>query len=98
MATSRYSFTYLLPGGQGLGTSRYVKRIFYAVKSGELPFSTTTLVARQRLDHIAYLAYGSSDLWWVIAAASGIGWNLQAPPGTIIRIPKELSRVFALLR
>jgi hypothetical protein len=98
MATSRYAFTPLLPGRQGLGTSKYISRIYYSVKSGALPFSTTTLIARQRLDHIAHLAYGSSDLWWIISAASGIGWNLQAPPGTIIRIPKELSRVFALMR
>tara|TARA_B100000214_G_C23826256_1_gene562043 strand:- start:321 stop:617 length:297 start_codon:yes stop_codon:yes gene_type:complete len=98
VATSRYAFTSLLPGGQGIATSKYIKRVYYAVQSGALPFSSTTLVARQRLDHIAYLAYGSSDLWWVIAAASGIGWNLQAPAGTIVRIPKELSRVFALLR
>ena len=31
--------------------------------------------------------YKDSRFWWVLAAASDIGWGLQVPPGTIINIP-----------
>ena len=44
----------------------------------------------QRLYKLAYKHYGNSSYWWVIASASGIGWALQCPPGTVIRVPKNL--------
>jgi nucleoid-associated protein YgaU len=47
----------------------------------------------ERLDVIAAKSYGSSHLWWVIAAASGIGWGMQIPPGTLLKIPVSLSQV-----
>jgi nucleoid-associated protein YgaU len=50
----------------------------------------------ERLDTIAGVAYGDGRYWWVLAAASNIGWGLQVPPGTIIRIP-DLSQVAALV-
>ena len=46
---------------------------------------------------IAGDAYNDSSLWWVIAAASGIGWGLQVPPGTVIRIPIDLAQVFGVI-
>jgi hypothetical protein len=36
-------------------------------------------------------------LWWVIAAASGIGWGMQVPPGVILKIPTEPGDVITLL-
>ena len=51
----------------------------------------------ERLDQIAGVVYGDSTLWWMIAAASGIGWGLQVPPGTKLRIPLSPSEVFGLL-
>lgn len=50
-----------------------------------------------RLDHLAGKFYGNGTLWWIIAAASGIGWGLQVPPGTIIKIPRKLSQINALV-
>ena len=47
----------------------------------------------ERLDTIAGKIYGDSNYWWVIAAASGIGWPLQVPPGTLLRIPEDLGAV-----
>ena len=35
-----------------------------------------------RFFKLAHKYYGDSSLWWIIAAASGIGWGLQCPPGT----------------
>jgi len=47
------------------------------------------------LDHIAGKELGDSQLWWVIAAASRIGWWLQVPPGTVLRIPTKMTQVMA---
>ena len=35
--------------------------------------------------------------WWIIAAASGIGWWLQCPPGTLLAIPTSISQIERLL-
>ena len=48
-----------------------------------------------RLDTIALKAYKNPDYWWIIAAASGIGWPLQVVPGTIIAIPKNINQIFS---
>jgi hypothetical protein len=50
------------------------------------------LQQNQRLDTIAGDVYGNGKLWWIIAAASNIGWGLQCPAGTILLIP-DLSDV-----
>ena len=73
-------------------------RIYSAVQSGELEVTSLTLTQGQRLDHLSGQNYGDSRYWWVIAAASGIGWGLQCPPGTIVRIPKNLERALAIGR
>jgi hypothetical protein len=98
MATSRYSFVPKILGRKLYGTSTGASRIFFAVDSGALRYNTIILKENQRLDHIAAQNYGSSGLWWIIAAASGIGWGLQVPPGTIIKIPTDTNLVFELLR
>ena len=79
------------------GTSYASTKIFNAVKDDLVGYETITLQEGQRLDQIAGGIYGSSDYWWVIAAASGIGWGLQVPPGTIINIPNSLEEVLSLL-
>jgi len=50
-----------------------------------------------RLDIIAGREYGNGRYWWVIAAASGIGWGMQVPPGTNLRIPINLGDVEGLV-
>lgn len=57
------------------------------VEAGTIGTSFYILKAGERLDILADKFYGSGKLWWVIAAASGIGWWLQATPGTILTIP-----------
>ena len=97
MSISRYSFSSRNKNG-GIATSKVSWRIFQAIENGTLQFSARTTKGNERLDHIAAKAYGSSDMWWIIAAASGIGWGLQVPPGTIVRIPKSMSAVMSLIR
>ena len=47
----------------------------------------------KRLDHYANEYYGDGSNWWLIAAASGIGWWLQVPNGIVLRIPKSEAEV-----
>jgi len=98
MAIGRYAFTPKILGRKILATSNISYRIYFACDDGRLPFTTEVIKEAQRLDHIAGKRYGSSSLWWVIAAASGIGWGLQVPPGTLLRIPNDLSKVMTYLR
>jgi len=54
-------------------------------------------VEGDRLDTLAAQAYGSGIYWWIIAAASGIGWAPQVPPGTLLIIPTTLAEVAELV-
>ena len=92
MARSRYTFTTRINEGTGINGWSGGLSIFSAVQSGELEASTVVLTQGQRLDHIAGQFYGDGRYWWVVAAASGIGWALQCPPGTIIKVPKKIGR------
>tara|TARA_E500000331_G_scaffold357210_1_gene418045 strand:- start:1958 stop:2254 length:297 start_codon:yes stop_codon:yes gene_type:complete len=98
MGFSRYTFTSKIIGQSTLATSNVSTRIFNGIQNGSIPFTSKILKENQRLDHIAADAYGSSDMWWVIAAASGIGWGLQCPAGTILKIPKNASQILQYLK
>ena len=77
----------------GLTTAKTVKRIRAALRSGRLSTYQRALKQGERLDQIAAIQYGDGRLWWVIAAASNIGWWMQAPPGTRIVIPTNLAEI-----
>ena len=72
-------------------------KIYYASITGVLDFDKVLITDMQRLDTIAGNRYGDSQYWWVIAAASGIGWGLQVPAGTVIRIPRSLRAALRLV-
>ena len=97
MAISRYMLSKRVGSGRGLSTSDNMFRIFNAVQQGSIGFSTIVLEEGQRLDTLAGQIYGDSSYWWVIAAASGIGWGLQVPPGTLLKIPTNIGDVVGLL-
>lgn len=85
--TNRYSGTPIINGGRSRGTSNSINLIREGISSGQIPFEEIVLQESQRLDIIAGIEYGDSSLWWILAAASNIGWALQVPPGTLIRVP-----------
>jgi len=87
MTISRYARTFKLFAGRQYGTPRAATLIYAAVESGRIASQRRFLQGEERLDVIAGREYGNARLWWVIAAASGIGWAMQAPAGTMIRIP-----------
>ena len=97
MAVSRYRRTRRLRGGKSLGTSRLTGILHRAAKQGKIPCRTHVLKEDERLDHLAGKYLGSAQLWWVIAACSGIGWGLQAPPGTRLKIPTDLEKVMVYI-
>lgn len=97
MPLSRNRFSKKIRGGKYYGTSNVNHLINKAVTQNRIEYNTMILAEGQRLDHLAFSFYKSADLWWVIAAASGIGYGLQVPPGTLIFIPSNLNEVYNLL-
>jgi hypothetical protein len=87
VAFSRYRRSPILDFGRQYGTSRAHEVIRAAIADGTLPYREFTLKEAQRLDHISGKEYGNGRYGWLIAAASDIGWMLQVPPGTHIRVP-----------
>lgn len=90
----RYARAPILGGGSQYGSSFAINAIKKAVDAGQLSVRVQVMQGEERLDVIAGRLYeGQSQNWWIIAAASGIGWALQVPPGTRLVIPTDLSQV-----
>lgn len=94
---NRYKRAPRIRNGKLYGTYNAGRIIYRAVQTGDL--DTTIYVTREgdRLDIVSGDVYGTGDYWWVIAAASGIGWGLQVPPGTQLVIPTDIQSVEALV-
>jgi hypothetical protein len=84
---NRYARTPVIGLGYRYGTSFAVPTIRQNIQAGNIRFQQIVLQESNRLDILAGLYYGDGKLWWLIAAASDIGWGLQVPVGTIIKIP-----------
>lgn len=68
-------------------------RIRKGVQQGIIDVVEIVLEEDRRLDQISGQFYGTASYWWVVAAASGIGWGLQVPAGTIVLVPKDINQV-----
>ena len=77
----------------GLTTPSAALTVRSAVRSGQVDVKTYTMKEGDRLDIIAHREYGDARLWWIIAAASDIGWWMQLPAGTFLRIPTDLTKI-----
>lgn len=87
MSINRYSVDSKIGFGSQFGTPQSVISIRKAIRRGDLPIiSTITLTGDDRLDSLAGSIYGDARYWWILAAASDIGWGLQVPPGTLINV------------
>lgn len=97
MAFSRYSRAPILNLGDQYGTSTAAVTIRNAVKNGNIKVKEIVARGYERLDTIAGATYGDGRYWWILAAASDIGWGLQVPPGTIIKVPdiSDISQLIA---
>lgn len=98
MAINRHTFSNVINVNNKttIATSLVAVKIYRAANSGELSTSNHVMQDGERLDVLAGRIYGDSQYWWVIAAASGIGWGLQVPPGTLLRIPDNISIALAI--
>lgn len=97
MSINRYSRSPILRAGVHYGTSQASRIIHEAVQRGDLKVDTYVMQEGDRLDTLAGRFYGDGRLWWVLAAASGIGWALQVPPGTRLQVPTDVSRIAELV-
>ena len=97
MSLSRYRGDPTIRGGRLKASARTIVRIRRAIREGRLRYRTIVITENQRLDKIAGQTYGDGRMWWILAAASGIGWCLQVPPGTMINVPIELGEVMSLI-
>jgi hypothetical protein len=96
MAFSRYSRTSIIDFGSQFGTSKTIQAIRSAVKNNRISTKEIVLRGAERLDTVAGVVYNDARYWWILAAASDIGWGLQVPAGTLVKIP-DLSEVAALI-
>jgi len=87
MAFRRYARTTVLGFGSSYGTSYAIPAIRDNVIAGNIRVQQFISSQEDRLDIVAGRFYGDGTLWWIIAAASDIGWSPQVPPGTIIKVP-----------
>lgn len=94
---NRYRRAPRIRGGESYGTYVAGHVIKRAVASSALDVTTHVTIERERLDIIAGEFYGDGSLWWIIAAASGIGWGLQVPAGIQLIIPTDLAQIEALV-
>lgn len=98
MAYSRYLRDSRINLGQQLGTANSTLLLKNAIRDGLIPVvRQITATGDDRLDSLAGAIYGDAKYWWVLAAASGIGWGLQIPPGTLVNIV-NLEDVLAIVR
>ena len=73
------------------------KKIRDGIKNGNIDFATRTISGGERLDTIAGKQYGDSSLWWVIAAANGIGYAMQIKEGRELIVPINLEQIAILV-
>ena len=99
MAFSRHAFKRKIGSGAKVifATNKCSSRIHRAIISRALPYDSYVMQEGERLDIIALRRYKNPDYWWIIAAASGIGWWMQCPPGTLLAIPLDIRQIERLL-
>jgi|GEM_PF-2561371 hypothetical protein len=94
---TRYKRASKIRSGRSYGTYVAGYIIYRAIQTRAIDFKTEVTKESQRLDIIAGNYYQDGSLWWIIAAASGIGWGLQVPPGQQLFIPTDISQIEALV-
>jgi len=87
MAFGRYDNDDRINLGTQYGTNSSLVALRRAIRLGLVPIVRTFIATGDdRLDALAGAIYGDARHWWILAVASDIGWNLQVPPGTVIRV------------
>ena len=88
MGFSRYSRDRVQSSGLSLRTTISIAAIRRGIFTGTIPIGQRIVTTQgDRLDTLSGEYYGDASYWWVLAAASNIGWAIQVPPGTVVIIP-----------
>ncbi len=80
-----------------LATAGAVNQIRAAMRSGIIGYTEYVLKENQRIDHLAGDVFNDGRKWWILAAMSNIGWSMQLPAGTIIKIPVYPAQITGLI-
>lgn len=81
----------------GIKSTKSIELLRNSINNGDVRIDNVIVLTQsERVEHIAGAIYGDARYWWVLAVASEIGWALQAPPGTIIKVPnlRDIERLF----
>lgn len=97
MTVSRYSRTPTVKNGIQLGTTNVTRVLYESARNGNISTFDYVVKEGERLDHLAGRYLGNGDLWWVIAATSGVGWMMQVPAGTRVKIPENVDQAMAFV-
>lgn len=81
---------FVVKNGDAINISSFIRR---GTLNGSIAYEKEHSKEGSRLDFYANKYYNDASLWWVIAAASGIGWWLQVPPGTVLYIPSSIDQI-----
>lgn len=73
------------------------RKIRVGIENENISYTIKEIKDSQRLDVIAGIQYGDSSLWWIIAAANGIGFAMQVKPGTQLIVPTNLEQIYQLV-
>lgn len=81
---------FVTKNGSDINISSYIRK---AVLNDDLNYIIINKKEGIKLDFYASKYYGDAGLWWIIAAASGIGWWLQIPAGVQLFIPTNIDEI-----
>lgn len=92
----RYRFT-LRNQDPNTKNRKYDTTLYPQIKSSDDDIYIITNIG-DRLDLLADRYYGDVTMWWIIAQANHIGkGTLNIKPGTNIRIPQNLEKIYSNL-
>jgi len=93
---SRYSITSTIKDSNGKQKKATTIIPTIPTSNNDTYIETTT---SERLDKLAYTFYEDITLWWIIAAANGLGkGTLIVPSNTILRIPAKQDVIDILIQ
>jgi len=96
MAISRYKFTNNITDDKGITS----QGVLPAIKAEDI-ISDDDIIMRvketDRLDKLAFDYLGDGRLWWVLCLINDLKLPFDIMPGMLIRIPKDVSKIFNII-
>ena len=94
----RYRSDRRIRAGKCLATSDAVNKIRMAYRNNRIKCTVYTIKENERLDTLAARFLGDATLWWILSTANGIQGKMVLEPGTLIRIPGNISNIIQKFR